>query len=130
MTTPILIRRAPRRLDVHGEVLDHRVGQQRLGHLVDLGEPLVGELAVDLELEPLALADVGHAVEAEPGQRAEDGLALRVEDLGLGHDVDDDAGHGLARSRSPQRHAGVARAAVDHDRHAADDRQARRRAGR
>ena len=48
----------------------------------------------ELELEPLALADVGHAGEAEPGQRAEDGLALRVEDLRLGHHVDDDLGHG------------------------------------
>ncbi len=32
--------------------------------------------------------------EAQPRQGAEDGLALRVEDLGLGHDVDDDSGHG------------------------------------
>ena len=47
-------------------------------------------LAVDLELEPLALADVGDAVEAEPRQRAEHGLALGVEDLALGHHVDDD----------------------------------------
>ncbi len=52
-------------------------------------EHLVGQLAVDLELEPLALADVGDAGETEPGQGAEDGLALGVEDLGLGHDVDD-----------------------------------------
>ena len=31
-------------------------------------------------------------LEAEPGQRAVHGLALRVEDLGLEHDVDDDVG--------------------------------------
>ena len=62
--------------------------------LSHLGEHVVGDLAVDLELEALALADVGHAREAEPGQGAEHGLALRVEDLGLGHDVDDDSGHG------------------------------------
>ena len=60
----------------------------------DLGEHVVGDLTLDLELEPLALPDVGHAVEPQPGQGAEDGLALGVEDLGLGHDVDDDTGHG------------------------------------
>ena len=59
-------------------------------------QPLVGELAVDLELEALALADVADPGEAEPGQRAVHGLALRVEDLGLEHDVDDDTGHGTA----------------------------------
>ena len=48
----------------------------------------------DLELEALALADVGDAAEAEAGQCTEHRLALRVEDLGLGHDVDDDSGHG------------------------------------
>ena len=53
----------------------------------------VGHLALDLELEPLALAGAGELGEAEPGQGAGDGLALRVEDLGLRHDVDDDASH-------------------------------------
>ena len=81
-------------LDLDLEVLDHRVGEQRLGHLRDLGEQVVGDLAVDLELEPLALTDVGHALEAQAGQGSEHGLALRVEDLWLGHDVDDDTGHG------------------------------------
>ena len=60
----------------------------------DRVEHLVGDLALDLELEPLALAYVAHAGEAEPRQRPVDRLALRVEDLGLGHDVDDDTGHG------------------------------------
>jgi hypothetical protein len=32
-------------------------------------------------------------VEPQTRQGAEDGLPLRVEDLGLGHDVDDDSGH-------------------------------------
>ena len=77
-----------------GEVLDHRVGEQRLGHLPDLLEHLVGDLPGQLELEPLALADVGHAGEAEPRQGAEHRLALGVEDLRLGHHVDDDLGHG------------------------------------
>ena len=35
-----------------------------------------------------------HAGDAEPVQRARDGLALRVEDLGLGHHVHHDSGHG------------------------------------
>ena len=48
---------------------------------------------VDLELEALALTDIGDAVEAEPRQAPGDRLALRVEDLGLEHDVDDDACH-------------------------------------
>ena len=92
-------------LDVDLEVLDHRVGEQRLGHLGDLGEQVVGDLAVDLELEPLALADVGHPCEAQAGQGAEHRLALRVEDLWLGHDVDDDSGHGdsLAAVGIPRR---------------------------
>jgi hypothetical protein len=42
----------------------------------------------------LALTDIGDPGEPEAGQRARDRLALRVEDLGLGHDVDDDSGHG------------------------------------
>ena len=51
-------------------------------------------VALDLELEPLALADVEDAVEPEARQRAVHGLALGVEDLRLGHHFDDDAGHG------------------------------------
>ena len=80
-------------LDPDDVVLDDRVGEQRLGDLPHLGEGgLVG--LVDLELEPLALADVDDAVEAEPRQRPVHGLALGVEDLRLGHHIDDDAGHG------------------------------------
>ena len=44
-------------LDVHDERLDHGVGQQGLGSLVDRIQPVLGELTVDLELEPLALPD-------------------------------------------------------------------------
>ena len=42
------------------------------------------------------MADLDDAGEAEPRQGAEDGLAQRVEDLGLGHHVDDVSGHGCA----------------------------------
>ena len=45
--------------------------------------------------------------EAEAGQRTVHGLALGVEDLGLGHDVDDDSGHGWLLARG----AGAGRAA-------------------
>ncbi|GAA1195277.1 hypothetical protein GCM10009675_07720 [Prauserella alba] len=41
----------------------------------------------------LALANFGHPVEPEPRKGAGDGLPLRVEDLGFGHDVDDYSGH-------------------------------------
>ena len=58
-----------------------------------LGEDGLGELTLELQLEALALADVEDTVEAQARQGAEHGLALRVEDLGLGHDVDDDSGH-------------------------------------
>ena len=67
------------------------------------------DLALDLELEPLALPDGGDAVEAEAGQRLRDGLALRVEDLGLEHDVDDDAGHPGTPASSAGRYAAAYR---------------------
>src|SRR5207244_4112801 len=50
---------------------------------------------VDVQLEVLALPHVPHAVDAQPAERTHDRLALRVEDLGLEHDVDDHAGHGF-----------------------------------
>ena len=50
----------------------------------------VVDLAVDLDLEALPLTN-REALEAQPLQGTGDGLALRVEDFGLGHDVDDDA---------------------------------------
>ena len=38
----------------------------------------------------------------EPRERAGDGLALRVEDLGLEHDVDDDPSHGAKATEVAQ----------------------------
>src|SRR6266542_2387015 len=73
-----------------GEVLDHGVGQQGLG---DRAHRLLGGAVGHLQLEVLALPDAGHPVETQPGQRTQDRLALRVEDLRLEHDVDDDARH-------------------------------------
>ena len=57
-------------------------------------EPVTGEVAVDVDDELLALPHVGDAVEAESAERPLHCATLRVEDLGLEHDVDDDAGHG------------------------------------
>jgi hypothetical protein len=36
----------------------------------------------------LALPHVGDAMDAEPAERADDGLPLRIQDLGLEDDVD------------------------------------------
>src|SRR5262245_66340299 len=73
------------------EVLDDRVGKQRPG---DLSDPGVVDRLIDLKFEVLPLAHRGHAGVAEPGERAEDRLTLRVEDLRLQDDVDDDPRHG------------------------------------
>ena len=79
-------------LDVD-DVLDDRVGQQGLRGVPGLGQDLLGHLAVDGQFEALALADSAESGEAQAGQRTHDGLPLRVENLGLGHDVDNDPGH-------------------------------------
>ena len=54
-----------------------------VGSLADLGQHGVGHLAVDLELEPLALADPGEPVERRAAAGHRRRPALRVEDLGL-----------------------------------------------
>jgi hypothetical protein len=46
-----------------------------------------------LDFEALALADRDHLSEPEPVTSTGDGLALRVVDLGLEHDVDNYLGH-------------------------------------
>ena len=51
------------------------------------------DLALDGELEALADADGGEVLDAQAREGAGDGLSLRVQQLGLGHDVDDDGGH-------------------------------------
>ena len=81
------------------DVLDHGVGQQLLGGLAGGGEHLVGDLAVHGQDEALALPHVGELVEPQPRQGAGDGLPLRVENLGLEHDVDDDVSHARCSSR-------------------------------
>ena len=80
-------------LDAYVEGLDHRVGQQRLRRSPHLGEPVVVELTLQLELEPLALA-YRHPGETQPVQRAGDRLALRIQDLRLRHHIDHHSRHG------------------------------------
>src|SRR5688572_15158860 len=75
------------------DVLDHRVGQQGLGGFPGLGQDVFGHLAVDGQFETLALADSAKAGETQTGECSHDGLPLRVQNLGLGHDVDNDPGH-------------------------------------
>ena len=63
-------------------VLDQRVRQQPLAHLAD------PRGVFDVELHQPPDVHVAHALEAQRGQGALDGLALRVEDPGLGPDQD------------------------------------------
>src|SRR3954447_16504441 len=63
---------------------------------MDLRQPLLGHVPVEVELEPLSLSYVADALEPQPGKGTMHCLALRVEDFGLEHDVDDDTGHGTA----------------------------------
>ena len=73
---------------VHLVILDHGIGQQLVGGLLEqrLGLGLVA--ALDLDVEHLALAHAGHALQAKRAQRAFDGLALRVENAGFQGDGD------------------------------------------
>jgi hypothetical protein len=61
-----------------------------LGHRV----VCLGGRGVELDLHPAADADRRDAGHPQAGQRVGDRLALRVEDLRLEHDVNDDASHG------------------------------------
>src|SRR3954447_9268296 len=70
--------------EVHFDVLDDGVGQQRLGDLLQLR--LVRRPG-DVEHEVLALADAPDPVMAEPAERAEHRMTLGVGDLRLQDDV-------------------------------------------
>ena len=50
------------------------------------------------ELEALSDPHAGEGVHTEAVQGSRDRLSLRIQQLGLGHDVDDDGGHGAAPS--------------------------------
>ena len=57
------------------------------------------DAVVDLELETLALANIRYSGEPESGQGADNCLPLGIENLGLGHDIDNDTGHVLLLAR-------------------------------
>ena len=61
-----------------------------------LGQDLVGYLAVDGELEALPDPDTAEVRNTQTRECARHRLPLRVQQLGLGHDVDDDGGHQTA----------------------------------
>src|SRR5690625_4494466 len=82
------------------QLFDDGVGEQGLGHPAHLGVGGLVELTVDLDLEALALADLFHALEAQPRTGRGDRLTLGIQDLRLEHDVHDDAGHWVLQMRS------------------------------
>src|SRR5699024_4343241 len=76
----------------------HGIRQELLRGFARLGEHFIGGFTLDLELEPLALPDITEPGEAQPGQSTDDRLALRIEDLGFGHHLNDDTCHACLRS--------------------------------
>src|SRR5687768_16121135 len=69
-------------------VLDHRICQELVGRLLQDRFRLRFVAAFDFDVEHLALADAGYAVDAERAQRAFDRLALRIKHAGLQRDGD------------------------------------------
>ena len=61
---------------------------------------LLGDGAVHGQLEATALPHPGELLEAEAGKASDDSLALGVKNLGLGHDLDDDASHGCSSDQA------------------------------
>src|SRR4029079_7777972 len=68
---------------LHIVVLDQRIGQELVRRLLERGLGLRAVVALDLDVEDLALAHARHAIDAERLERALDRLALRVEDARL-----------------------------------------------
>ena len=75
---------------MYGEFLDDRVGQEFGGKL---GNLLLRRRAGQVDLEALPLADRGHLLKSEPSAGTGNRLALRVVDLRLEHDIDDEFRH-------------------------------------
>src|SRR5215475_14472155 len=71
---------------LHIIVLDHRIGEELVGRLLEGSLYLLAVAGVDLDVKHLALAHAGHVRDAERFERAFDRLALRIEDAGFeGH---------------------------------------------
>ena len=73
-----------RQLDA--EALDDRIRQHAFATFGGQRLAFGGRVHVQVELEVLALPDVGHRVVAQRVQRLDDGAALRIEDRGLESD--------------------------------------------
>jgi hypothetical protein len=82
---------------VDGELLDDGIRQQ-FGREFSKAARLNG--LRELDLKPLALADGEHFGEPETVARARDGLALRIVDFRLEHDVHHYLGHSRQRTRT------------------------------
>lgn len=81
------------------EFLNDRICQQFGGQFGHANRRAVRGLGPgDLDLEALALPDRDNLREPEPMTGPGDGLALRVVDLGLEHDVDNYPGHSTQRT--------------------------------
>src|SRR4029453_1032008 len=78
--------------NVDAVVLDHRVREELLAHLIDAG-PLVTDAVVELELDELAEPDALHLVEAEMPEAALHRLAGGIEHAGLQRHEDPDLLH-------------------------------------
>src|SRR6516165_4744442 len=74
--------------DSHVESLDHRVGEQFLGHPLRVGLGRTSVAPRDLDEEHLTGAHVFDGAVAEPAEGRRDRLALRIEDALLRIDPD------------------------------------------
>src|SRR5699024_5251237 len=86
--------------DVDLEVLDDRVGQERLGETAYIGELGLVHFALDLDLETLSLTHLIDPLKTQAGAGLGDRPTLWVQDLGLEHDVHYDAGHSVLQRKS------------------------------
>src|SRR4029453_5178893 len=76
-----------RSLELDLVTLDQRVGEELLAHPLDLGARRDCVVGLDLQVDYASDAGLGDG-EAELPQRALDGLALRIENPGLGANED------------------------------------------
>lgn len=111
---------------VDGELLDDGICQQ-FGR--EFGDPARINGIRELDFKTLALADREHLGEPEPVARAGDGLALRIVDLRLEHDVHDYLGHSTQRTRTQHLTCREERRVLSQRNTMTDDRQLIKPAG-
>ena len=115
------------------EFLNDRICQQfggQLGHQNRRPASRFRSIAWgDLDLETLALADRDNLGEPEPVTGTGDGLALRVVDLGLEHDVDNYLGHSTQSTADLHLTGAQERRVLSQRNRTTDDRPPASRAG-